>query len=467
MNANQQTATLVEWATKHGAQLHPSVEVYEDSKTGLSFRVKPSAATPIQPYEPIVTIPSTLTLSYVNALADNSPESLAKELLTGLAPHVIGRLFLVKEYLKGQDSFWWPYIQALPQPENASSWALPPFWDSDDIELFDGTNVEVGIQKIRADVKNEISEIQKLLALHQRNSSLAQSFQPVLYHWAYCIFSSRSFRPSLVLSETQQKSLPKGVKVDDFSVLLPLFDIGNHDMTNTVRWELGAEASTCTLRVGKEHAPGEQVYNNYSMKTNAELLLGYGFMIPTSDELHNDYIHVRKRTNDPGPSEEYFISLRPMNHPSSVLGRSKQLPGLAETPVLRAFQHVQPAMVWDIFCALVPEQHQLRLLPALEGLEGEASDARRQQLLISGQAGEDCREILEHLVGIIQHKVMQELERLMETDVEVSGQDNLERNQLIALQYRERCRKVLENTLEAIDADEFFEQGEEQEEPQD
>lgn len=464
MDAARRIEVLVDWAAKHGAQLHPSVEVYQDPTTGLSFRVKPDAEANLEPYELIVSLPTSLTLSYLSALSDDGPRPFPKALIEHAPPHVTGRLFLIKEYLKGEESFWWPYIQALPQPHNRGAWTLPPFWPDHEAELLDGTNVEVGIEKIKGDVRREIKDTMQLLFVHGTDKDFEKAMSMDLYQWAYCIFSSRSFRPSLVLSNTQAKSLPPGVGMDDFSVLLPLFDIGNHDMTTDIRWELGADTATCELKVGRAHGPGQQIFNNYSMKTNAELLLGYGFMVPATAALHNDYTHVRKRTNTPVASEEYLISLRPLHHPSSILGRTKQAFVLAdEVPMLSSFQHVPPDMVWDIFCTLTAPDQRDQLIPTDASVQhADAVDRYRQEKFFSGQVGEECMLYLEQTVAIIQHKVLQELERLNETDVEVVGGE-LTRNQKLAFDYRERCRLVLEGTLEAMDADEFLTTEEEQE----
>ncbi|KAM4066837.1 hypothetical protein HRG_000855 [Hirsutella rhossiliensis] len=446
--------TLVDWATSHGATLHPSVDVYHDARTGLSFR----ALAPLRPYEPVVRLPTALALSYLNALAH--PRPLPAAFLAAAPPHVVGRVFLVNEYLRRRDSFWWPYIQALPQPPEPETWALAPFWPPEEAELLEGTNVEVGMDKIKDDVAREFTQARRLLgACDGPGHALAESLTPALYRWAYCIFSTRSFRPALVLAETQQASLPPGVSIDDFSVLLPLFDIGNHDMTTDIRWHLDEAASSCELQVGKPHGPGQQIFNNYSLKTNAELLLGYGFMIPATDHLHNDYTHVRKRTAAaPVASDEYLISLRPLSHPSSLLGRSKQTLRLdPSTRVLGAFQHVQPDMVWDIFCTLTRPGQRHHLIPA-PGKAGDDAERHRRDSFFSGQVEGEGRVYLEQTIALIQHKVLQELERLNETDVEVAGGhvDLLTRNQKLALDYRERCRRVLESTLEAISQDEIL-----------
>lgn len=461
MTVQASISTLVDWATSHGATLHPSVEIYHDAQTGLSFRVKPSAKCPVQPYEPIVQLPTSLTLSYFNAVSDT--DAFHREFLAKAPPHVVGRLFLIKEYLKGDKSFWYPYIQALPQPGhgNRSQWALAPFWPEDEAELLEGTNVEVGIDKIRNDVKRDLTEARELLCSvgggGHAESAFVKALTMELYQWAYCIFSSRSFRPSLVLSEKQQSMLPDGVVMDDFSVLLPLFDIGNHDMTTEIRWDLDNAKQQCELKVGRTHVPGQQVFNNYSMKTNAELLLGYGFMVPATKELHNDYTHVRKRTTAaPQASEEYLISLRPLSHPSSILARSKQSLTLdPSTTVLGSFKHVQPEMVWDIFCTLTTPEKRAVLIPVSKG---KAAGQYQRDRFFSGKVEGEARMFLQQTVAIIQHKVLQELERLNETDVEVADgeEGDLTVNQRLALDYRLRCRKVLEGVLESMSGDDIF-----------
>ncbi|KAG6170000.1 hypothetical protein E4U11_003083 [Claviceps purpurea] len=486
--------TLVDWAVSLGATLHPSVEVYDDAQTGLSFRVKPSAPRPVQAFEPIVQLPATLSLSYLDAVAQQQQQQqqqkeqqddapFPEEVLAETPPHVVGRLFLVREYLRGHSSFWWPYIQALPQPglKNRRAWALPPFWDTDEAELLDGTNVEVGIAKVRQDVQSEFAHARKLLsACAVRDPILDEGLTADLYQWAYCIFASRSFRPSLVLLDARRRALPAGVAMDDFSMLLPLLDVGNHDMTVHVRWELDHHAEQCSLLVGKEHQPGEQIFNNYGLKTNAELLLGYGFMVPTSEALHNDYIHVRKR-GAPGPqpsnpsntstssnaSHEYLISLRPLAHPSTLLARARQsISSPPDLPLLGSFQHVQLEMVWDILCTLTTSsQRQLLMpmplpvpVPVGQDREPNEVDSFHRRLFFSGHVGASAREVLGQTVAIIQHQLLQELERLDETDVEVVDGDeaDLTGNQRLALDYRARCRGVLEGVLEAMDGDDVF-----------
>ncbi|AEO58552.1 hypothetical protein MYCTH_2080826, partial [Thermothelomyces thermophilus ATCC 42464] len=344
---------LVEWAEQHGARLHPSVEIYLDPVSKYSLRVSPSATEGLQPGFAAVSCPARITLSYLNALVDGllDPSALSDRsaqsarldqetsstgafpprFTRSVPPHVLGRFFLVKEYLKGKDSFWWPYIATLPPPEQVAVWALPPFWPDHDIAYLEGTNAHVAIQEIQENVKREFKQARKLLK--EEDFPDLPAYTQLLYKWAFCIFTSRSFRPSLVLSDATKRRLsallPQGVQLDDFSVLQPLLDIANHSPTARYTWDTTSVPDTCRLICHDPYQPGTQVYNNYGLKTNSELLLAYGFILPETPSLHNDYVHVRKRARqqpqpqpqhqqEQPPPQSFLISLRPMAHPSSL-----------------------------------------------------------------------------------------------------------------------------------------------------
>jgi hypothetical protein len=112
-------------------------------------------------------------------------------------------------------------------------------------------------------------------------------------------------------------------------------------------------------------------------------------------------------------------------------------------------------MVWDIFCTLATPEQRAVLIPVPGG---EAADMYQRDRFFSGRVDGEARMYLRQTVAIIQHKVLQELERLSETDVEVAGGDegDLTRNQRLALDYRGRCRKVLEGVLESMGGDDIF-----------
>lgn len=499
---------LLAWSQQHGGELHPALEIYCDDVTKFSLRVKPSAADGLQPGFRAVSCPVSTTLSYLNALVDGpldidiaspgspspSPQAhnaaFPPRFLQSNPPHVVGRFFLVKEYLRGKASFWWPYIATLPQPEHVDAWALPAFWPDHDIACLAGTNAHVAVEEMQANVRREFKHARRLLK--DDNVPGWQDYTQLLYKWSFSIFTSRSFRPSLILSAASQHHAAtlfpptSQVHLDDFSILQPLLDIANHSPTARYAWSTTHPPTACTLVPHDPYPPGAQVYNHYGAKTNSELLLAYGFLLPPSATFHNDYVHVRKRNHPPqqqpnttnpdssssSPKEEddeneekkpkdFLLSLRPLAHASSLVGRARlALNPAAATRLARlpCFVCVEPALVEDLAGAVVASREEAEAVErwncegdeGLGGVEGEG-------LLPEVVAG-----VVERVRAVLGGKVEGDLERLraaaegLDLDGEGGG-----RNRELARRYREGCERVLEAALEGLMVDVGGQGGEE------
>ncbi|KAI6086624.1 SET domain-containing protein [Hypoxylon rubiginosum] len=427
---------LLRWVEEDGGSLNPAIQIYHDDITKGSFRVKDSCSVGIE--DAIVTLPLSKTLSYLDAISrhpnfalsspsnayDNKEEiHFPTEFLDETPPHVVGRFFLMQEYLLGSKSEWWPYIRTLPQPEHMSS-ALPAMWPSDDIEFLRGTNAYVAVQDIKSTLKKEYKNAIKLLPEKYH----AEYTRP-LYHWAYSIFTSRSFRPSLILPAETLRDLP--CELDDFSVLLPLYDIGNHSPLAQIAWTTDEQAQVCTLKARQRYSAGEQVFNNYGMKTNAELLLGYGFVLSEDDKLHNDYVHIKTKA-DPDAGDlaaSHIVSLRPMVHPSSFVGRSKLL-SAESMSCLPCFSHIQDTLIAALYESITKGGDETNDVSLTEIMRGEISEP-----------------VLEKIVNSLGAKLSIDLEDIEENEPEYEAAN---RNQHLATCYRDQCRKVLENALRSI-----------------
>ncbi|KAM7190865.1 ribosomal lysine N-methyltransferase set10 [Naviculisporaceae sp. PSN 640] len=460
---------LTSWACQHGASLHPSIEIYNDDLTKFSLRVKQSASPlPADGAEsfPAVSCPYTITLSFLNALSggpfakyeeQTTPNpTFPPKFMDQVPPHVIGRFFLIHEYLKGRDSFWWPYIATLPQPEQISSWTLPAFWPEEDVDVLEGTNAHVAIQEIQANVKREFKQARKILK--EEDFQNWQDYSKMLYNWAFCIFTSRSFRPSLILPEPVKAKasslLPADCEIDDFSILQPLFDIANHKMTAGYTWDIVSNPEACCLLCPDKYQPGEQVFNNYGLKSNSELLLGYGFILPETPELHNDYVHVRKRGGatekeaDDRP-KDFLISLRPMSDPSSVLGNSRQLSANAsQLHTISQFAHFEPGLIYDLAFAISTDEEK--------ALIGDLISTTAQPQ--TGQVPEGLQELVGRIQQALSAKLQYDYQLLEQTDpASVYGEEEsgepwkpANRNQELALEYRKQCEKVLLAALRSV-----------------
>lgn len=422
-----------------------------------------------------------------------------------IQPHVIGHFYLMKQYLMGKDSFWHPYISTLPQPDSISSWNLPPFWPEEDFEFLEGTNAGVAAQEIQANVKRDYKGARKILK--EEGFENWQDYTRHLFNWAFSIFASRSFRPSLVTpAVVQERELPENIGTDDFSMLLPVYDIINHDMKANVRWAVDDDSGAseaCRFITFDSYNPGEQVFNTYGKKTNSELLLSYGFMLPESEEFHNDYVHMRKKENAPisaaqaGPQEQteeldsgtpedagipkskkdplkdFLVSLRPMNHPSSFVGQHRNsVAKEADLDMRPEFTHVEDNLVWDI-CLSIVKDRKASFIDKVLGTTGDPEQPptpdhqreREQEALrkiLSGSATfiRQIESLLENVNLLLLTKLESEYAKLRGTDPELREDEEgnavkvevepRTRNQEIALEYRKRVRKVMENSIRTM-----------------
>lgn len=494
-------SALVSWAKLHGASLHPALEIYKDDVTGFSMRVKSSSGPEeltLKSHDDILTCPLGISLSYLNALTGQPLSSTPSEQsfqqaasfppeLLKAAPHIVGRFFLMQQYLLGHNSFWHPYIATLPQPDVASSWSSPPFWPEEDAEFLEGTNTGVAAETIRAQLKDEFKLARR--ALKDANFENWQDYTRLLYNWAYSMFASRSFRPSLVMPKAMQNQvLPDGVAIDDFSVLLPVFDIINHSMKAQVQWVVdheGTDARVCHFQTLDTYKPGDQVFNSYGKKTNSELLLSYGFVLPETDDLHNDYVHVRKRSGvlpnggvqqpcgagaGAGSAEipqDFLVSLRPMNDPSSYAGLARQTVAKdAGFQIRPEFAHIEDSLVWDLCLMVVGEDSKASFMaevlgdaPLTEQI-GQEAECLQRILSASASLSEKTVEVIEKVKQLLLSKLGMDYDRLMSTEPGVSvNEEGVEvflevvsqtKNQSLALLYREQIKKVLETVIETL-----------------
>lgn len=487
--------TLLSWSKSHGAEINPALEVYKDEITGFSMRVKPSpesTSPTIKPGDGVLTCPLQTSISFLNATIGGpvlsrpaertEPCPVFPERFMKLQPYVIGRFYLMKQYLMGQASFWHPYIATLPQPDVVSSWSLPPFWPEEDLDFLDGTNTGVASEEIRTNVKTEYKEARKILK--EEDYENWQDYTRPLYNWAFSMFASRSFRPSLVTPRSiQEMELPKNVGIDDFSILLPVYDIINHDIKANVQWLVdhnSMSAEVCSFQTLDEYKPGQQVFNTYGKKTNSELLLSYGFVLPESETFHNDYFHLRKKSNPsteetvPGKQQphDFLVSLRPMNHPSSFVGQNRNWVAKDPTFAIRPeFAHVEDNLVWDLCLAIVGGSKEVFLDMILGTTEQERpstpirqrereQNALRQVLSASADLPGQVDGVVAQVKEMLLAKLGMEYDKVCETDpgaaVDEEGNEVMVEvepqtlNQEAALQHRQQVKKVLENAIAAL-----------------
>jgi hypothetical protein len=324
---------LVQWAETWGTHLDERVEIYQDQVTGLSFR----ATRDIDAKTKILQCSYQTTLSYLNAIEATSwfqirqSEPFPSEFIDALKPehpNVIGHFFLIQQYLMGEKSFWWPYIHLLPQPYKPENMAIPIWWPEADQTFLGGTNAEPPIKK-RVELWKE--EWERGISLLRDRFEKWEAYTYGLYQWAATIFGSRSFRASLtipreLLQDFERDGLSlilEHIRKDQFSILLPIMDIGNHNGVNQVRWAPDPFSGLFNFSNTEIFKEGSQIYNYYGQKSNSELLVAYGFILPNPEldtlnlKLTPSPSALRLRRSqtchiirDPNPEQEVMFTLK-------------------------------------------------------------------------------------------------------------------------------------------------------------
>ncbi|KAF2834417.1 SET domain-containing protein [Patellaria atrata CBS 101060] len=256
---------LTGWFKENNGFMHENLAIENDDLNGVHFRARDSISKQAENLL-LCRCPLSLSLSYLNVFPDHyavrdSSKSSIRYLRDLVLPHTISYFFLMEQLLLGSQSYWSPYIESLPSPEQLMT---PFYFGENDLEWLKGTNVHGAIEPTVETWRNEWTQGCEILC---RNGHADTRFTFDLYMWAANIFSSRAFSAKLALPTIQT----------GISILYPVMDIFNHRVDEQVIWlfqngEFGISSLNPIER-------GSQVFNNYSNKSNGELLLGYGFCV--------------------------------------------------------------------------------------------------------------------------------------------------------------------------------------------
>jgi hypothetical protein len=142
---------LIEWFKAHNGKIDPALSLQKDDQNGYHFRtsVGDLPASPDQNGTPICRCPLNLTLSYLNVkiptppgIRDCSNESVVSKIIDRISPQTAGYIFLIEQRLKGKQSFWWPYVDALPKEKELST---PLWFEEADLKWLLGTNMHSSV----------------------------------------------------------------------------------------------------------------------------------------------------------------------------------------------------------------------------------------------------------------------------------------------------------------------------------
>ena len=286
---------LVRWVTEENdGYLHPNVTIAYSQTQGFHMVVADGQEIPA--LTRVTSSPMSATLSVLNALdvapfKSNAGSKFPPTFLMRNVkkPELLQAFFLMEQYVKGDKSWWAPYIRTLPTPKAVQDLQ---FDTKDDQVWLEGTNLKSAFISQTTKWQEMYTKGLRELKILNWQPALDGRFSWELFQWSATMFGSRSFT-SEVLTDTEpadqarmegrngvQKSehdFLKQLFMDRFAVLLPLLDILNHRPIAQVEWQ--ARSTFVGMQILTSFSSGEELCNNYGPRDNEGLLLSYGFTI--------------------------------------------------------------------------------------------------------------------------------------------------------------------------------------------
>ncbi|KAI8875039.1 SET domain-containing protein [Backusella circina FSU 941] len=241
--------TYLNWITENGGTFR-NIELRTDNQ-GVGCV---HTTADIQEDEKFASVPFKLAIT--EPVARKAFPSLSK-----FSGRIVLSIFLAQEKKREKESFYWPYIQILPE-----TIMTPLYFDESDMNYIKNTNLELATKERKSNLMEEYKEAVRNLT--QNDISWDE------FLWAYTVYSSRAFPYTLIDPTSKSNS----------EVLFPLVDALNHKPNTKITWERSGDIETGSLSF---------ISGQLSIQlSNEELLLGYGFCFE-----YNDHDHITIKPN--------------------------------------------------------------------------------------------------------------------------------------------------------------------------
>lgn len=175
-------------------------------------------------------------------------------------------LLLILERAKGERSFWAPYVRILPTVEDVSATFS---WPDDELESLAGSPVGAATASMKAKLRSEHAAVVSGGGVDPKVVTFAA------WEWAFSTLFSRAIRL-------------KSGREGELLALVPYVDFINHSpfsssyvdarpIPKAFPWE--PEEDEVVLFSDRSYKKFEQVFISYGPRSNADLLLLYGFAL--------------------------------------------------------------------------------------------------------------------------------------------------------------------------------------------
>lgn len=302
---------LVHWATFNGAIIDPHVS-FEKNEHGISGRYN---SEPVHSdksdsnkceSDSLIGIPVSLAMTPKTAVESlgNFGSSLYEK-SSNINSVLKFYLCLERTSAKINKSFYKPYISLLPSLQDINS---PYTWNEEEKKFLKGTNLGNSLNENIAQLVEEWWYAINLIDPEQLDlKTPEQHFVNMKFYYEYKFYTDNDMHEylntcdldnwtsfpnflwaSLILKSRSfpyylfQDYVTDPIKPDE-AMLLPLIDLLNHSMKAKVNWSVEKnkkkEGIPYFCFTSESVVENSELFNNYGMKGNEELLLAYGFCI--------------------------------------------------------------------------------------------------------------------------------------------------------------------------------------------
>lgn len=137
---------LIDWFISQGGHIDDSVCLAQDASRGVHMQVKADWPQPVNPETRAISTPMGVTMSFYNAIdfvsAHNTFSShgvnFPLTFINAMGPEETFAFFLMGQFLRGSEGFWYPYLKTLPQPGQLTT---PLFFGEEDVDWIQGTGI--------------------------------------------------------------------------------------------------------------------------------------------------------------------------------------------------------------------------------------------------------------------------------------------------------------------------------------
>lgn len=219
------------------------------------------AKSDIKKYEIIMSIPKICLISMDIALSTSIGKEIGKFMYQELhSPrHSLFSSFLLSE---AQSEKWKFYFDLLPKDFSY----FPIFYTDKELEYLRGSPFLSQIFEKRIEMKTDYDVICNYIPSFS-------SFPFIKFCQARMSVSSRIFGVTM-----------NGVRAD---VLVPFADLINHRTQRQTQWYYDNAQNSFVIQSLEDIKEGSEIYDSYGKKSNAKLLLNYGFCLENNSE--NEY----------------------------------------------------------------------------------------------------------------------------------------------------------------------------------